>query len=169
MSVSLESLVPLANNFAQTKITSDKQTTNYEKARKALKSDFKSQIASLPLKLLDLDRILTSFTSCDQKVAKKVQEWIKKLAIDSGFKITVGGAIILLNNTLLYNFDLAYKSIQTNAKYLEFREAKKAFKTAIKDLKSQGKTAAEIESFLKTNKVFDRAVRKALYWYKYKI
>ena len=67
------------------------------------------------------------------------------------------------------NFNSEFKKIQENAKYLEFRKAKKEYKIAIKDLKTQGKNTEEIECFLKTNEVPDRAIKKATYWFHYKV
>ncbi len=131
MSVSLDSLTPLANNFAQTKKISDMQLTNYQKARKALKGDFKSQIDSLSIKTIDLDALSKNLSSYDQKVAKKVVEWANKFQTEKKLEIKAGGSIIVLDDTLLMHLNSEFKKIQENANYLEFRKAKKDYKTAV--------------------------------------
>ncbi len=169
MSVSLESLTPLANNFAQTKIISDKQTTIYEKASTALKGDFESQIDFLPIKKIDLNAVSKNLGSYEPKVVKKVKEWANKFQKDGKLELKAGGSSIVLDDTLLMYFNSEFKNIKGNEKYKEFRKAKKEYKIAIKALKSQEKSIEEIESFLKTNDVADRAIRKATYWYHYKV
>ena len=113
MSVTLDSLTSLANNFAQTKIISDEQTKNYGKARKSLKGDFKSQIGSLTIKIIDLDQLLKSLDSYDKKVAKKVNEWANKFQKDGKLKLKAGGSSIVLDDILLmhFNSELDRKSV----------------------------------------------------------
>jgi len=169
MSISLESLATLANTFSQKKIIANKQNENYIKAKKALKANFQSQIDCLPEKVIDLNRIKNDLKFYDKKVFKKVAEWAKKFQKDNKLEIKDGESNIILDDTLLMHLNSEFKNIKESKEYKELKEAKREYKAAIKILLLQKRHIENIEGLLKMKEVPDIAIKKAKYWYKYKV